>query len=88
MKDSMVGPAERNRELVADPAAQRPWLGKSEMMSVRRPASAQETRLRGYELEMRAIAVAARFAQGEGAFVDMPSVGFAHAILGPGGYSR
>ena len=34
MKDTMVGAAEGNRELVADPAAQRPWLRKSEMMSV------------------------------------------------------
>ena len=40
MKDTMVGAAEGNRELVADPAAQRPWLRKSEMMSVRGPASA------------------------------------------------
>jgi hypothetical protein len=62
MEDTMVGAAERNRELVADAAAQRAWLGESQMMGVRRPPSAQETWLRRYELEMLTIAVAARFA--------------------------
>jgi hypothetical protein len=65
MKDKMVRTAERDRKLVADPAAQRSRLRESQVMSVRWPPSAQQARLRGYELEVRAIAVAARFAQRE-----------------------
>jgi hypothetical protein len=34
MKDTMVGAAERNRELVADPTAQRARLRKPKMMSI------------------------------------------------------
>jgi hypothetical protein len=83
-----VGPAERNHELVADPTAQRPRLGKSQVVGVRRPASTQEAGLRGYELQVRTIAVAPRFAQGEGAFIDMPSDGIAHATLGQGARRR
>ena len=83
-----MGPAKGNRELVADPAAQRSWLGKSQVVCVRRPASTQQAGLRGDELEMRTIAVAPRFAQREGAFVDMPSDGIAHAILGWGAYNK
>jgi hypothetical protein len=53
-------------------------LGEPQMMSFRRPASAQQAGLRGYEQQVRTIAVVARFAQGEGAFVDTPSDGTAH----------
>jgi hypothetical protein len=82
MEDTMVGAAKGNRELVADPAAQRTWLGKSQMVGVRRSSSAQETRLRRDELKMRAIAVAARFAVCEGAFIDMPGNGVVHVVCG------
>ena len=86
MKDPVVGPAKGNRELVADPAAQRSRLGKSQVVGVRRPAAAQEARLGGNELEMRTIAVAAWFAQRESAFIDMPSNRIIHSILGPRAY--
>jgi hypothetical protein len=88
VQDTMVGSAERNRELVADPAAERPRLGESQMVGVRRPASAQQTRLRGYELEVRTITVATWFAQREGAFIDMPVDGIVHALFGPGADER
>src|ERR1700728_2136027 len=63
MEDTMVGSAKGHCELVADPAAQRTWLGKSQMVGVRRSSSAEQARLRRHELKMRAIAVAARFAE-------------------------
>ena len=68
----MVGTAERHRELIADPAAQGPWLHKSEVVGVARLAPAQQAWLRRHELQMGAIAVAARLAQWEGTLVDMP----------------
>src|ERR1700733_10132783 len=80
MEDTMVGAAKGNCELVADPAAQRTWLGKSQMVGVRRSSSAEQTRLRRDELKMRAIAVAARFAVCKGAFVDMPGDGVVHPL--------
>jgi hypothetical protein len=88
MKDAMVGAAEWNREFVADPAAQCARLGKSQMMSVRRLASAQETRLRGHELQVCAVAIAAGFAERECAFIDMPSDGIVGAFFGSGAYER
>jgi hypothetical protein len=87
VKGAVMAAAEGDYEFVADPAAQRPRLYESQMMSVRWTASAEKAWLRGYELEVRTIAVAAWFAQGEGAFVDMPSDGIAHATLGAGCYS-
>ncbi len=76
----MVGPAKGYRELIADPTAQRARLRKSQVMSVRRPASAQQAWLRGHELQVRSIAVAARFAQCERAFVDVPGNGIVHPL--------
>jgi hypothetical protein len=78
MEHKMVGTAKRNHELVTDPAAQRARLGKSQMVGVRRPPSAQQAGLRGYELQVRAIAVAARFAMRKSAFVDVPGNGVVH----------
>jgi hypothetical protein len=61
MKSTMVGAAERNRELIADPAPQRPWLHESQMVSIGRLPPAQKAGLRRHELQMGTIAVAARF---------------------------
>jgi hypothetical protein len=88
MEDTMVDTTKRNRELVADPPAQRPRLCKSQMVGVGRSASAQQARLRCHELQVRAIAVAARFAQSKSAFIDMPSNGLVHRLFRPGAYSR
>jgi hypothetical protein len=62
-----MGAAEGNHELVADPAAERPRLGESQVVGVRRPASTQQTRLRGYKFQVRTVTIAARFAEREGA---------------------
>jgi hypothetical protein len=75
VEGAMVGAAERHRELIADPASQGPRLHESEVMGVARLPPAEEARLRRHELQMGAIAVAARFAQGEGRFVDMANNG-------------
>ena len=71
----MVGAAERNGEFVADPTPHGSRLHEPQMVSVRRLPSAQEARLGRYELQMGAIAIAARFAEGKGALVDMPEHG-------------
>jgi hypothetical protein len=74
----MVGAAERNGEFVADPAPQGSRLHEPQMVRIRRLPSAQKARLRRYELQMGAIAIAARFAEGKGALVDMPEDGVVH----------
>ena len=78
VKGAMMGAAQGNRELVADPAAQGPWLHESEVMGVARLPSTEQAWLRRHELQMGAVAVAARFAQRERAFVDMPLNGVVH----------
>ena len=74
----MVGAAERNGEFIADPAPHGSRLHEPQMVSVRRLPSAQKARLRRHELQMGAIAIAARFAEGKGALVDMPEDGVVH----------
>ena len=66
----MMESAERHGELVAHPAAQCGALGKSQVMRVRWSPTAQQARLQGHELEVIAVAVAPRLAQGEVGFVD------------------
>jgi hypothetical protein len=60
----MVGAAERNGEFIADPAPHGPRLHESQMVSIARLPPAQKARLRCHELQMGAIAIAARFAEG------------------------
>jgi hypothetical protein len=72
-------PAKRaDRELVADPAPYGSRLHEPQMVRVRGLPSAQKARLRRHELQMGAVAVAARFAEGKGALVDMPEDGVVH----------
>jgi hypothetical protein len=59
----MVGAAERHRILVADFAAQGPRLHEAQVMRLGGLPLAAKTRLRRHELQMGAIAVAARLAQ-------------------------
>jgi len=56
----MVGAAQRNGEFIADPAPHGSRLHEPQMVSVRRLPSAQKARLRRHELQMGAIAIAAR----------------------------
>jgi hypothetical protein len=72
VQGSMVGAAQRNCKLIADTPAEGARLGKTEMMSVRRPPAADEACVRRHEPEVRSIAVATWFTKCEGAFVDMP----------------
>jgi hypothetical protein len=70
---AVVTPAQRHGEFIADPAAEGPRLGVAQVVSVRRPPTADQARLGRHEPEVRAVAVAARFPACEGAFVDVPS---------------
>ena len=47
---TVMCPADRDREFIADPAAKGPGLGKAQMMGIRRRAATNEARLRGDEL--------------------------------------
>ena len=80
VKGTMMSAAERDCELIADPAAQGLGLHKSQVMGVGRLPPAQKARLRRHELQMGAIAIAARLAQRKSAFVDMPSNGVVHRL--------
>jgi hypothetical protein len=68
----MMSAAQWHRELIADPAAQGACLHESEVMGVARLPPTEQAWLRRHELQMGAIAVAARFAEREGALVYMP----------------
>jgi hypothetical protein len=82
MKGAVMAAAEGDYEFVADPAAQRPRLGEPQVVGIRGSPPTQKAWLRRHELQVCSIAVTARFAQGEGAFVNMPSDGIAHATFG------
>jgi hypothetical protein len=72
VEGAMVTSAQRDCVFVANPPAKSARLRKSQMMSVRRPSAAYEARVRRYEPKVRTVAVAARFAKRERAFVDVP----------------
>ena len=74
----MMGSTERDRKLVADPTPQGARLHEPQMMRVRRAPSADKAGLCSNELEVRTVAVPARFAQRECAFVDVPGDGIIH----------
>src|SRR5262249_17322453 len=67
---AMMPAAEWDRELVADLAAERAGLGKSEVVGVRGLATAQETRLLGNITQVPSVAIAARASDHEDALVD------------------
>jgi hypothetical protein len=75
---TMVSAAERHHELVAGFPAQRSRLHEPEVMRFGRLALASKTGLRRHEPQMRAITIAARFANGQGTLVDMPDNGVVH----------
>jgi hypothetical protein len=72
VKSTRVGAAQRQRELIANSAAQGPGLHESEVMGIAGLPPTDQAWLRRHELQMGAIAVATRFAQREGAFIDVP----------------
>src|SRR5262245_49956903 len=63
MKLAVVGPTNRDGELVADSVSECTRLHKREMMRIRRRPAAYEARLPGHELPVLPIAHANRFAQ-------------------------
>jgi hypothetical protein len=88
MEGTMVGAAKGNGELVADPATPRARLGKLQVVGIRWPAPAHKAWLRGYELQVRTIAVAAWFAQSKSAFIDMPGNSIIHTLFKPRAYEQ
>jgi hypothetical protein len=66
----MVPATERDRKLIADLAAERTGLGKSEVVWVRGLATAQEARLLGDIAKVLPVAIAPRRSNGEDAFID------------------
>src|SRR6516165_4417605 len=70
MHRTMMPAAEWDRELVADLAAERARLGKSEVVGVRGLATAKETRLLGDKAQVLPVAIAPRGSDRENALVD------------------
>jgi hypothetical protein len=79
MQAPVVGAAQRDCILIAHSPPEGARLGEPQMMGVRRPSAADQAWLRRHELEVRAVAVAAWFAHGEGSFVDVPC----HRVVDP-----
>src|SRR6266545_5386404 len=76
MHRTMMPAAEWDRELIADLAAERARLGKSEVVGVRGLAAADETRLLGDIAKVFSVAVATRRSNREDALVDaLPPIG-------------
>ena len=65
-----MGPAQRDRELIADLPPHCAGLGEPKMVGVSGPSPANQTRLRCNELEMAFIAMPTRLADRELAFLD------------------
>src|SRR6266851_8446173 len=76
---TMMAATEWDRELIADLAAERTWLGKTEVMGVRGLAAADETRLLGDIAQVLPVAIPSRRSDGEDALVD------ALRLIGGGG---
>jgi hypothetical protein len=73
MKRPMMGPTQWHCVFVTHSATESAKLRKSQMMSIRRPPTADEASVRRHEPKVFTVAVAARFAKRERAFVDVPS---------------
>jgi hypothetical protein len=67
---AMVAAAERDRELVTDLAAQRPALGKAQLMSIARLTATDGTGLLCHKAHMVAIADAPWLRVGQNGLVD------------------
>ena len=70
MDFSMMSSAKRDRELVADLAAERWTLREAQVMGIARSSPADEARMLCYISEMVAITKPARLRQGQSPFVD------------------
>jgi hypothetical protein len=83
MHRTMMPAAEWDRELIADLAAERAGLGKSEVVGVRWLAAADETRLLGDIAKVVTVAIAPRGSDGEHALIE-GGLTFAYATLPAG----
>jgi len=70
MDSTVVPTAEGDRELIADLAAERTRLGKSEVVGIRWLAAAHETRLLGDIAQVLPVAIATRSSEREETLVD------------------
>src|SRR4029077_8209293 len=70
MHRPMMPPAQWDRELIADLAAERTRLGKSEVVGVRGLTAAHQTRLVGDMAQVLPVAIAPRRRDREDALVD------------------
>ena len=70
MQLPVMTPTERHREFIADLQAERPWLGKAQMMRIRRLSSADQTWLAGNKFQMSLVAQPFRFGDRQLTFVD------------------
>src|SRR6516164_4251891 len=80
MHSTMMPPTEWDRELIADLAAERTGLGKSEVVGVRGLAAAHETRLLGDIAQVIPVAIAPRRGNREDTLVNASAV----IIFSPG----
>ena len=78
----MVRVAERDCELIADLAAERPVLRKAEVMRIRRLATANEASLRSHKPQVLAVPDAARLRQCRGSLINAFGP---HFFAGPAG---
>lgn len=76
MKLAVMTAAQRHGELIADLAAERPALGKAQVMGVAGFTSADQTSLLRHKAHMLTIADAPRLGMGENRFVDESGTGF------------
>ena len=76
MELAVMTTAERHGELVADLAAERPALGKAQVMGVGRFATTDQTRLLRHKAHMVAITDAPRLGMRENRFIDRLAAGF------------
>ena len=70
VKFAVMATAERHGELVADLAAERPALGKAQVMGVAGFAAADQAGLLGHKAHVVAIADAPRLRMGENGLID------------------
>src|SRR6516162_8165038 len=70
MHRPMMPSTERDRELIADLAAERTGLGKSEVVGIRWLAAAHQTRLLGDVAQVLPVSIAPRGSHREDALVD------------------
>ena len=66
-----MGPAQGDSEFVAHFSAERPRLHEAKMVGIGGLSPTHETRMLGHETEMLLIAIASRFGNRKGAFVDV-----------------